>query len=142
MDTTTLRIHVTASKTVIYFNLFSRKYAVTRLRPLSDPDLELYLLYLVRALRFENFDAVKDGLHAQLVDFFEVQDEEAEDKDPNEVIHECTKVVEEEEEEEEEVSESEALLPLRRPESCPDLTSPTFKKGGRRIKFLLLKQQG
>lgn len=52
-------------------NLLVRKYAVLRLRQASDSDLELYLLQLVQALRFESFDRIKEGLHLQLVEFYE-----------------------------------------------------------------------
>jgi len=48
-----------------------RKYAVLRLKQASDSDLELYLLQLVQALRFEGFDRIKEGLHLQLVEFYE-----------------------------------------------------------------------
>lgn len=42
-----------------YVNPLVRKYAVVRLKQASNPELELYLLQLVQALRFENFDSIK-----------------------------------------------------------------------------------
>ncbi|XP_071110359.1 phosphatidylinositol 3-kinase catalytic subunit type 3-like [Haliotis cracherodii] len=39
-----------------------RKYAVTRLRQADDEDLLLYLLQLVQALKYENFDEIKEGM--------------------------------------------------------------------------------
>ncbi|ESP05458.1 hypothetical protein LOTGIDRAFT_181298 [Lottia gigantea] len=38
-----------------------RKYAVMRLRQADDEDLLLYLLQLVQALKYENFDEIKQG---------------------------------------------------------------------------------
>lgn len=36
-----------------------RKYAVTRLQQACDEDLLLYILQLVQALKYENFDCIK-----------------------------------------------------------------------------------
>ncbi|XP_064607919.1 phosphatidylinositol 3-kinase catalytic subunit type 3-like [Liolophura sinensis] len=41
---------------------FVRKYAVTRLRQADDEDLLLYLLQLVQALKYEDFEEIKSGL--------------------------------------------------------------------------------
>ncbi|XP_073926015.1 phosphatidylinositol 3-kinase catalytic subunit type 3 isoform X6 [Castor canadensis] len=39
-----------------------RRYAVARLRQADDEDLLMYLLQLVQALKYENFDDIKNGL--------------------------------------------------------------------------------
>lgn len=38
-----------------------RKYAVTRLKQACDEDLLLYLLQLVQALKYENFECIKSA---------------------------------------------------------------------------------
>lgn len=38
-----------------------RRYAISRLQQAPDEDLMLYLLQLVQALKYENFDDIKDG---------------------------------------------------------------------------------
>lgn len=38
-----------------------RKYAISRLQQASDEDLMLYLLQLVQALKYENFEDIKEG---------------------------------------------------------------------------------
>ncbi|XP_037661740.1 phosphatidylinositol 3-kinase catalytic subunit type 3 isoform X1 [Choloepus didactylus] len=45
-----------------YTNQTVRRYAVARLRQADDEDLLMYLLQLVQALKYENFDDIKDGL--------------------------------------------------------------------------------
>ncbi|XP_026548428.1 phosphatidylinositol 3-kinase catalytic subunit type 3-like, partial [Notechis scutatus] len=39
-----------------------RRYAVARLQQADDEDLLMYLLQLVQALKYENFDDIKSGL--------------------------------------------------------------------------------
>lgn len=38
-----------------------RRYAISRLQQAPDEDLMLYLLQLVQALKYENFDDIKEG---------------------------------------------------------------------------------
>lgn len=38
-----------------------RRYAISRLQEAPDEDLMLYLLQLVQALKYENFDDIKEG---------------------------------------------------------------------------------
>uniref|UniRef100_A0A8D1WDC6 Phosphatidylinositol 3-kinase catalytic subunit type 3 n=1 Tax=Sus scrofa TaxID=9823 RepID=A0A8D1WDC6_PIG len=45
-----------------YTNPTVRRYAVARLRQADDEDLLMYLLQLVQALKYENFDDIKNGL--------------------------------------------------------------------------------
>ncbi|XP_006889295.1 PREDICTED: phosphatidylinositol 3-kinase catalytic subunit type 3-like [Elephantulus edwardii] len=45
-----------------YTNTTVRRYAVARLRQADDEDLLMYLLQLVQALKYENFDDIKNGL--------------------------------------------------------------------------------
>ncbi|XP_019493441.1 PREDICTED: phosphatidylinositol 3-kinase catalytic subunit type 3 [Hipposideros armiger] len=45
-----------------YSNPTVRRYAVARLRQADDEDLLMYLLQLVQALKYENFDDIKNGL--------------------------------------------------------------------------------
>lgn len=40
-----------------------RRYAITRLKQAPDEDLMLYLLQLVQALKYENFDDIKEGVY-------------------------------------------------------------------------------
>uniref|UniRef100_T1JEU2 Phosphatidylinositol 3-kinase catalytic subunit type 3 n=1 Tax=Strigamia maritima TaxID=126957 RepID=T1JEU2_STRMM len=50
-----------------YTNPTVRRYAVTRLKQAPDEDLLLYLLQLVQALKYENFDEIKAGLDTSSV---------------------------------------------------------------------------
>uniref|UniRef100_UPI00358EFBFA phosphatidylinositol 3-kinase catalytic subunit type 3 isoform X2 n=1 Tax=Myxine glutinosa TaxID=7769 RepID=UPI00358EFBFA len=45
-----------------YSNTSVRRYAVTRLQQADDEDLLMYLLQLVQALKYENFEEIKAGL--------------------------------------------------------------------------------
>uniref|UniRef100_G1LLS7 Phosphatidylinositol 3-kinase catalytic subunit type 3 n=1 Tax=Ailuropoda melanoleuca TaxID=9646 RepID=G1LLS7_AILME len=45
-----------------YTNPTVRRYAVARLRQADDEDLLMYLLQLVQALKYENFEDIKNGL--------------------------------------------------------------------------------
>ncbi|XP_010636317.1 phosphatidylinositol 3-kinase catalytic subunit type 3 isoform X2 [Fukomys damarensis] len=45
-----------------YTNPTVRRYAVARLRQADDEDLLMYLLQLVQALKYENFDDIRNGL--------------------------------------------------------------------------------
>lgn len=45
-----------------FVNPSVRRYAVTRLKQAPDEDLLLYLLQLVQALKYENFEEIKNGL--------------------------------------------------------------------------------
>lgn len=40
---------------------FIHRYAISRLKQAPDEDLMLYLLQLVQALKYENFDEIKEG---------------------------------------------------------------------------------
>lgn len=46
-----------------------RRYAITRLKQAPDEDLMLYLLQLVQALKYENFDFIYVSLHYFLIGF-------------------------------------------------------------------------
>ncbi|GIY14385.1 phosphatidylinositol 3-kinase catalytic subunit type 3, partial [Caerostris extrusa] len=48
-----------------YTHPIVRKYAVTRLKQASDEDLLMYLLQLVQALKYENFDEIKRAFKQQ-----------------------------------------------------------------------------
>lgn len=37
------------------------RYAISRLKQAPDEDLMVYLLQLVQALKYENFDEIKEG---------------------------------------------------------------------------------
>lgn len=41
------------------FDLINFRYAITRLKQAPDDDLVLYLLQLVQALKYENFDDIE-----------------------------------------------------------------------------------
>lgn len=52
------------SECVSYLNRFSfSSYAITRLKQAPDDDLVLYLLQLVQALKYENFDDIEVSHH-------------------------------------------------------------------------------
>ncbi len=84
---------------------------------------ELFLgkLYL---FSFVNLQTVKDGLHKQLVEFYEKEEGEERSEVSNNDAQIATNAEEEEEkeEEEEEGEEDSLLLPMRRPDSCPNLS--------------------
>ena len=48
---------------------YVRKYAVSRIRQADDDDLLLYLLQLVQALKYENFDEIKQSYHNELLQY-------------------------------------------------------------------------
>ncbi|XP_044761219.1 phosphatidylinositol 3-kinase catalytic subunit type 3 [Coccinella septempunctata] len=45
-----------------FTHVAARRYAITRLSKAPDEDIILYLLELVQALKFENFESIKNGL--------------------------------------------------------------------------------
>lgn len=45
------------------------RYAITRLKQAPDDDLVLYLLQLVQALKYENFDDIEVFIHLYLIKF-------------------------------------------------------------------------
>ncbi|XP_006835201.1 PREDICTED: phosphatidylinositol 3-kinase catalytic subunit type 3-like [Chrysochloris asiatica] len=51
-----------------YTNTTVRRYAVARLRQADDEDLLMYLLQLVQALKYENFDDIKNGSESSTKD--------------------------------------------------------------------------
>ena len=74
---------------------------------------------------FVNLQTVKDGLHKQLVEFYEKEEGEERSEVSNNDDAQIATNAEEGEEEEEEGEEDSLLLPMRRPDSCPNLSEAT-----------------
>lgn len=51
-----------------------RRYAVSRLKEASDEDLSLYLLQLVQALKYENFEEIKFSFNKELEEYTRQQE--------------------------------------------------------------------
>lgn len=65
-----------------------REYAVTRLKEAPNEDLLLYLLQLVQALKYEDFDKIRCALQAQLTEMTREKERDREKaKDKEHLIH-------------------------------------------------------